>query len=796
MSETTAKPKVKNDRSIFMFMAPAAHLAPEVKKNFAQCAPGCRMLVPMSELPAEGKHKKNCDLCVVIGSQDDVDGGYKKGLGSCGAYVLWPTEDGLPDPAVVAEHAKKLSEGAPGSATKEEVGYVERKVRCENCEYGGQPKCQAYELLNKKVPEYFEEHRDIEPQACCNTQTPPDGDDDDLSVYASDDTWNEGSHSRAANGQFGSGSTTTGSHGGPHTVVHEKGDPRGKASESEARMLNYKQPNAPGPSKSNSTPASSQEGKKSISAEALGKKLKGMSTEKLNEALEHKDVDPKIKAYISREITSRHLGGDTSISSARAIAFDYASVRTTDKDGRMHVAVTNISKANVCPYLGSEIPDYEKLGLDPNRVYQLYRHPDEIAKAAHTFNNIPLLIKHTPVSADDPQLDQVVGTLGSEAEFVAPYLKNSLAVWTREGIDLIESERQKELSPGYRYRADMTPGHTPWGEPYDGVMRDMEGNHVCIVKEGRTGPDVFVGDSALPKIKEVSPMSKILSRKAAMAHGAMSVYLLPKLAKDAKIDLSPILAGVTAKNFKDKKLSIIAGVKEATKGKLANDASIEDVNALLDKLDGVETAEAIDEDMDEEDPAAIDADPTEGLRSFLKGIGATDEDVEKAVSYMKPKATDESPEEKAAREKKEAEAAAAGTATDSDKDKDMVDKKAMDAAVKLASDGAAKRAEDATMKRLNDIRVAERAVEPLIGKPAVALDSAEKIYEAALKAHDVKTEGVPHAAFPSMVDMLVKSKGAPRLAHTQHALDAASTSDRAAFEKANGIQPRRIRNLG
>jgi hypothetical protein len=31
------------------------------------------------------------------------------------------------------------------------------------------------------------------------------------------------------------------------------------------------------------------------------------------------------------------------------------------------------------------------------------------------------------------------------------------------------------------------------------------------------------------------------------------------------------------------------------------------------------------------------------------------------------------------------------------------------------------------------------------------------------------------------------------LAHTQHALDAASTSDRAAFEKANGIQPRRIR---
>jgi uncharacterized protein len=488
------------------------------------------------------------------------------------------------------------------------------------------------------------------------------------------------------------------------------------------------------------------------------------------------------------------------------IALDRASVRTTDADGRMHVSVTNISKANVCPYLGREIPDFDKLGLDPDRIYQLYRDPEELKKGAATFNNIPLLIKHAQISADDPQLDKVVGTTGSEAEFVTPFLRNSLAVWTREGIDLIESEKQKELSPAYRYRAVMTPGHTPQGEAFDGRMVDLIGNHVAIVPEGRTGPDVVVGDAAHPSLQEVFQMSKLLSRKAALSHGAMMVYLLPKLAADAKIDLTPLFKGVTAKNFKEQKPAIIKGLGTLTKGKLARDASIEDVAKLLDSLDGVDPAEAKDEEV-EADPTdtTMDSDPIEGLRKYLGECGMDAEGIEKACAMMKPKATDESPEEKEAREKKEKETAGA-TDIDKDKDmKDMVSKSAMDAAIKLATQrgeknakDAAKIAEDATMKRLADIRIAERAVESLIGKPAVALDSADKIYAAALTANDVKIEGVDPSAFPAMVELLVKSKAnAGRASHLHHqAHDAALGSERDAFEKEIGIQPRKIRVLG
>ena len=154
------------------------------------------------------------------------------------------------------------------------------------------------------------------------------------------------------------------------------------------------------------------------------------------------------------------------------LAFDRGSVRSIDQDGRLRVEWANISKANVCPYLGSEIPDAEALGLDPKQIYKLLRDPDELAKAAPSFNNIPLLSEHVPVSADDHRPGLVVGATGSDSEFVAPYLRNSLVVWAADAIKGIENDEQRELSCAYRYVADMTPG-TYRGESYSGVMRQI-----------------------------------------------------------------------------------------------------------------------------------------------------------------------------------------------------------------------------------------------------------------------------------------------------------------------------------
>lgn len=178
------------------------------------------------------------------------------------------------------------------------------------------------------------------------------------------------------------------------------------------------------------------------------------------------------------------------------IAFDKSSVRSYDKDGRLHVAVTPISKANVCKYLGREIPGWDSLGLDPNKVYNMYRDPAELEKGAASFNNLPLLKKHIQVSADAPMKDDVVGSIGSDVHFDAPYLKASLCVWDSEAIALIDAQELDELSSAYHYAPIMEPGTTPEGEAYDGRMTNILGNHLALVEQGRAGPDVMVADSA------------------------------------------------------------------------------------------------------------------------------------------------------------------------------------------------------------------------------------------------------------------------------------------------------------
>jgi hypothetical protein len=177
------------------------------------------------------------------------------------------------------------------------------------------------------------------------------------------------------------------------------------------------------------------------------------------------------------------------------MALDRATLRRIDADGHLHVESSAISKANICPYWGGEIPDNEALGLDPKKTYRLFRDPAELEKAAATFNGKPLLILHKVQTADGHDHDLTVGSVNN-AHFEAPYLKAELSVWDAAAIAGINSGEQKELSSAYRYVADMTPG-TYQGEAYDGRMVSIIGNHVALVTEGRAGSDVVVGDNAI-----------------------------------------------------------------------------------------------------------------------------------------------------------------------------------------------------------------------------------------------------------------------------------------------------------
>jgi uncharacterized protein len=409
------------------------------------------------------------------------------------------------------------------------------------------------------------------------------------------------------------------------------------------------------------------------------------------------------------------------------LAFDRASVRMVDVDGRLHVEVSNISKAAVNPYLGREIPGAESLGLSPDRIYMLLRDPEELQRAAPTFQNIPLLSKHVPVSADEPQKELIVGSTGTDAVFDAPYLKNSLVVWDAVAIAGVESKEQCELSSAYRYTPDMTPGVYE-GVAYDGVMRSIIGNHVALVEVGRAGPDVVVGDKN-PFVHSMEYQTMKASRKAIAVKAALGAYLRPLIAQDAAIgDLGALVRGVTAATFAQDQARIVKDV--AAKFTQA------DPEALAKVIKLAADEEPDDKEDDKKKPVAEDEDE--------QREGESDDDYKKRMDAKKP-------------------------AADEDDEKKKDDKTAMDAAIKSAVSVA----EKATIQRMNAIRQAEKEVQPLIGE-VVAQDSAEAVYKLALDHAKVDLTGVPAAAYGAMVRMLPKPGDVkqPRVA-----MDAASADD-------------------
>jgi uncharacterized protein len=176
---------------------------------------------------------------------------------------------------------------------------------------------------------------------------------------------------------------------------------------------------------------------------------------------------------------------------------------TTDKDGRLHVKTANISKAGVCPYRGKEIPGWQELGLDRDRIYRLLRDPQELRKAVPTFRGLPLLSKHASTTADSIDPTLIVGTIGSDAEFDDPFLTNSLHIWAQSAITGVKSESRKALSAAYQFSADMTPGEFD-GLKYDGVMRGIVGAHVALVPKTRAGADVAIGAIAFARQRDAA----------------------------------------------------------------------------------------------------------------------------------------------------------------------------------------------------------------------------------------------------------------------------------------------------
>jgi uncharacterized protein len=237
---------------------------------------------------------------------------------------------------------------------------------------------------------------------------------------------------------------------------------------------------------------------------------------------------------------------------------------------------------------------------------------------------------------------------------------------------------------------------------------------------------------------------KSLSKKAVMARGALVALLAPKLAADAMPDLNVILAGVKRKNWQDKKPAILAAIRPF----LANDAEAEEAGEALNRLD--------DADQDDTVKDGKYDDVMEHLRGKI-----SDEDL-KIVEDLLAKHAEEG-EDEDEEEKKRKEAEAKGMTGDEPngfegKPKDPVTAKAMDKAIKAererskaAMDAAVadarKQATADALRMAAEINKAREEALPYVGSIAIACDSADAVYKAALGMLKVETKGVHPSAY-------------------------------------------------
>ena len=408
------------------------------------------------------------------------------------------------------------------------------------------------------------------------------------------------------------------------------------------------------------------------------------------------------------------------------------SLRSIDpQNGHMRVEMSRMSKANVCPYKGREIPNYEGLGLAPDRTYKLLRSPDELARAADSFSNLPLLIKHVPIHAEAPARELWVGTTG-KVTYEHPYLiSRPLMVWTQQAIDLIGNETQRELSPGYGYAADMSPGIYE-GEPYDGIMRQIRGNHLAIVSEGRTGPDVMVADEHQPELKSMKHASLIEKIKSFLVPTADLIALdnifevgstAPSLSRDEEMEAMD-RAHDWYQNSAEDWGKMCAEDRKHARDKWAKDA--------LDKK-AKDAKEAEDKARD----AAARDDHRDDFNSNKEG----------------------------------------GKDSKGAKDSKMITTDQMNAAIKAATTETRQQAVIEARAEARAAAIAREAVKPICGVialDAADMDTAEAVYGFALKQAGVKIDGIHASAFPAMIDLVKARKAAP--ASSSMALDGADGS--------------------
>ena len=213
------------------------------------------------------------------------------------------------------------------------------------------------------------------------------------------------------------------------------------------------------------------------------------------EELIKRGYKPDVAKAVAYAEHKRNARDDDTGRTFKIYSSDSASAKEYDLNGWPEIKGNPISKVGVFPYSGQQI----SADLEPDKMYQVYRSEEELShpETVESFKLLPWTDEHAMLGAEGEGMlpaerKGIHGVIGENVYYEDGYLKGNIKIFSEKLAKLIQ-EGKKELSIGYRCLYDMTPGVYN-GIKYDAVQRNIRGNHLALVGEGRSGPDVAVLD--------------------------------------------------------------------------------------------------------------------------------------------------------------------------------------------------------------------------------------------------------------------------------------------------------------
>ena len=308
-------------------------------------------------------------------------------------------------------------------------------------------------------------------------------------------------------------------------------------------------------------------------------------------------------------------------------------MKQVDHNDFWYIKDNPLSKVGVFPYLGKQISSE----LEPDKIYQVYRPAEELLsdETINSFKLLPIVDDHTMLGTEPGMMPAeekgVHGTSGSDVYGKDGKLYGDLKIYSETLKDEIEAGK-KELSMGYFCDYELTPG-TFDGRHYDAVQRNIRGNHIALVEEGRMGSDVRVMDRkiTMDSMKEINSMVKNAKR------GIRRVF-------DEDVDKRELIREVMAIAAKpnedfaggeEEKIETIAKKLEEMSYNRSESGSADDEDTPEEKDKQVSDNDDEDPKKDGEDedpkPCAGDEDEDEEKKSEIKDLKESMDAMPKAV---------------------------------------------------------------------------------------------------------------------------------------------------------------------